>query len=109
MSLFNPLFLANRNGIPRIEATGVNVSTTAVTYTFQRNAFYNRNFAGLILFKLPAYAAPATAVPIIFDTDGEQQTVTTLDGVTVTSAELNKSGIYLAFYDGSILQLLTGI
>lgn len=109
MSLFNPLFLANRNGIPRIEATGVNVSATTVTYTFQRNAFYNRNFAGLILFKLPAFTAPATAVPIIFDTDGEQQTVTTLDGVVVTSAELNKSGIYLAFYDGSILQLLTGI
>lgn len=109
MSLYNPLFLANRNGIPRIEATGVNVSTTAVTYTFQRNAFYNRNFAGLILFKLPAYAAPTTAVPIIFDTDGEQQTVITLDGIAVTSAELNKSGIYLAFYDGSILQLLTGI
>lgn len=109
MSLYNPLFLANRNGIPRIEATGVNVSATAVTYTFQRNAFYNRNFAGLILFKLPAFTAPATALPIIFDTDGEQQTVTTLDGVAVTSAELNKSGIYLAFYDGSILQLLTGI
>lgn len=109
MSLYNPLFLANRNGIPRIEATGVNVSTTAVTYTFQRNAFYNRNFAGLILFKLPAYTAPTTAVPIIFDTDGEQQAVITLDGVAVTSAELNKSGIYLAFYDGSILQLLTGI
>lgn len=109
MSLFNPLFLANRNGIPRIEATGVNVNTTAVTYTFQRNAFYNRNFAGLILFKLSAYTAPATAVPIIFDTDGEQQAVTTLDGAAVTSAELSKSGIYLAFYDGSILQLLTGI
>lgn len=109
MSLFNPLFLANRNGIPRIEATGVSVNTTAVTYTFQRNAFYNRNFAGLILFKLPAYTAPATAVPIIFDTDGEQQAVTTLDGAAVTSAELSKSGIYLAFYDGSILQLLTGI
>ena len=109
MSLFNPLFLANRNGIPRIEATGVNVNTTAVTYTFQRNAFYNRNFAGLILFKLPAYTAPATAVPIIFDTDGEQQAVTSLDGAAVTSVDLNKSGIYLAFYDGSILQLLTGI
>lgn len=109
MSLYNPLFLANRNGIPRIEATGVNVNTTAVTYTFQRNAFYNRNFAGLILFKLPAYTAPATAVPIIFDTDGEQQAVTSLDGAAVTSADLNKSGIYLAFYDGSILQLLTGI
>lgn len=109
MSLFNPLFMANRNGIPRIEATGVNVSTTAVIYSFQRNAFYNRNFAGLIIFKLPAYTAPSTSVPIIFDTDGEQQSVTTLSGAAVTSAELNQSGIYLAFYDGTTLQLLTGI
>ena len=101
--------MANRNGIPRIESTGVNVSATAVTYSFQRNAFYNRNFAGLILFKLPAYTAPSTADPIIFDTDGEQQTVTTLNGVVVTSAELNQSGVYLAFYDGNTLQLLTGV
>lgn len=109
MSLFNPFFLANRNGIPRIEATGVNVTTSAVVYSFNRNAFYNRNFAGLILFKLPAYTAPATAVPVIFDTDGEQQNVTTLNGVNVTSTELNQSGVYLAFYDGNILQFLTGV
>lgn len=109
MPLFNPLILANRNGIPRLEATGVNVSTTAVTFTFQRNAFYNRNFAGLIIFRLPAYTAPATAVPIIFDTDGESQAVTTLGGAAVTSADLNLSGIYLAFYDGNVLQFLTGV
>lgn len=109
MSLFNPFFMANRNGIPRIEATGVSVSTTAVVYSFQRNAFYNRNFAGLIIFRLPAYTAPTTAVPIIFDTDGEQQAVTTLGGAPVTSAQLNQSGVYLAFYDGSTLQLLTGV
>lgn len=109
MSLLNPFIMANRNGIPRIEATGVNVSTTSVTFNFQRNAFYNRNFAGLIIFRLPAYTAPTTAVPIIFDTDGESQTVTTLNGVVITSAELNKSGIYLGFYDGNILQLLTGV
>lgn len=109
MGLSNPFILANRNGIPRLEATGVNISTTAVTFTFQRNAFYNRNFAGLILFKLPAYTAPATAVPVIFDTDGDSQTVTTLNGIAVTSADLNQSGIYLAFYDGSVLQFLTGV
>lgn len=109
MSLFNPFFMANRNSIPRIESTGVSISTTAVIYSFQRNAFYNRNFAGLIIFKLPAYTAPSTSVPIIFDTDGEQQAVTTLNGAAVTSAELNQSGIYLAFYDGNTLQLLTGI
>lgn len=109
MSLFNPFIMANRNGIPRIEATGVNVSTTSVTFSFQRNAFYNRNFAGLIIFRLPAYTAPATDVPIIFDTDGDSQIVTTLNGVAITSADLNKSGIYLGFYDGNILQLLTGV
>jgi hypothetical protein len=109
MSLYNPFIMANRNGIPRIEATGVNVGTTAVTYSFQRNAFYNRNFAGLIIFRLPAYTAPAAAVPVIFDTDGESQVVTTLGGVPVTSAELNQSGIYLGFYDGNVLQLLTGV
>ena len=111
MPLFNPFIMANRNGIPRIEATGVNVSTTAVavTFSFQRNAFYNRNFAGLIIFRLPAYTAPATAVPVIFDTDGESQAVTTLGGAAVTSAELNQSGIYLGFYDGNTLQLLTGV
>lgn len=109
MSLFNPFIMANRGGIPRIEATGVNVSTTAVTFSFQRHAFYNRNFAGLIIFRLPAYTAPTAAVPVIFDTDGESQPVITLGGVAVTSAELNKSGIYLGFYDGNTLQILIGI
>lgn len=109
MPLFNPFTMANRDGIPRIEATGVNVSTTAVTYSFQRNAFYNRNFVGLIIFRLPAYTAPTTAVPVIFDTDGESQAVTTVGGTAITSAELNQSGVYLGFYNGSTLQLLTGI
>ena len=101
--------MANRNGIPRIEATGVTVNADNIVYSFQPNAFFNRNFAGLILFKLPSYTAPSTAVPIIFDTDGKSQSVTTLNGVSVTSGQLNEAGVYLAFYDGSTLQLLTGI
>lgn len=109
MTLFNPFFMANRNGIPRVEATGVTVNTNNVVYSFQPHAFLNRNFAGLILFKLPSYTAPTTAVPIVFDTDGTSQAVTTLNGVAVTSADLNESGVYLGFYDGNTLQLLTGI
>lgn len=107
--LVNPFIMANRNGIPRIEATGVNITITAVTFNFQRNAFYNKNFAGLIIFKLPSYDAPTTAVPVVFNTNGEQQEVTTYGEVQVTSAMLNKAGIYLAFYDGTTLQILTGI
>lgn len=109
MSLYNPFYMANRGGIPRIEATGVTVNTNNVVYNFQPHAFLNRNFAGIIILKLPAYTAPATAVPVIFDTDGVSQAVTTLNGVAVTSADLNEAGIYLAFYDGNTLQMLTGI
>lgn len=47
MPLFNPFILANKNGIPRIEATGVNISTTAVTFTFQKNAFIIGTLLGL--------------------------------------------------------------
>ena len=63
----------------------------------------------MIIFKLPAFTAPTTAVPIVFDTNGKSVSVTTLNGANVTSAELNESGIYLAFYDGTVLQLLTGV
>lgn len=109
MSLFNPFIMANRNGIPRIEATDVMVTSNSVVFNFQQNAFDNHNFAGLIIFKLPAYTAPVTPVPIIFNTDGKSQQVTYIGSVDVTSTELNKSGIYIGFYDGNILQLLTGL
>lgn len=109
MTIVNPYIFANRQGIPRLEATEVVVNTTNVTYSFKNHPFLNSNFAGLIIFKLPAFTAPTTAVPIVFDTNGKTVNVTTLNGANITSADLNKSGIYLAFYDGTILQLLTGV
>ena len=109
MPPISPFIWSNRNGIPRLEATSVEVTTTAVVYNFNPHRFLNTNWAGLILFKLPSYTAPATAVPILFNTNGTSKDVNTLEGNMVTSAELNKSGIYLAYYDGNNLQLLTGI
>lgn len=109
MAVVNPYIFANRQGIPRLEATGVSVNTNNVVYSFKNHPFLNGNFAGLIIFKLPAFTAPTTAVPIVFDTNNKSVDVTTLNGANVTSAELNQSGIYLAFYDGTVLQLLTGI
>lgn len=109
MSLINPFTMANRNGIPRIEATGVTVSDSAVTFSFQKNAFYNRAFSGLLILKLIAFTVPTTAVPILFNTNGASQTVLGLNGEALTSANLNQSGIYLAFYDGDAFQILTGV
>lgn len=109
MVAFSPFIWSNRNGIPRLEATSVDITSSAVIFNFNPHRFLNTNWAGLILFKLPSYTAPATPVPIIFNTNGTSKDVDTLGGTAVTSAELNKSGIYLAYYDGVNLQLLTGI
>lgn len=103
MILLNPYVYANRNGIPRLEANSVNVGTTNVTFT--PHSFLNKAYSGLILFKLPGFTAPTTAVPIVFNTNGKD--LTTLGGAAVTSATLNQAGIYLAYYENNTLQLLS--
>ena len=107
MILLNPYVYANKNGIPRLEANSVNVSTSNVTFTFTPHNFLNKAYSGLVLFKLPGFTAPTPAVPIVFNTNGKDQDLTTLDGDAVTSATLNKAGIYLAYYENNTLQLLS--
>lgn len=106
MAVINPYILANRQGIPRLEATGVTVSTTAATFSFNPHRFLNEPYCGLLIVKLPAYTAPATAVPIVFSTNGKTQTVTTYGGTTVTSSDVNEAGVYLFFYENGTLQLM---
>lgn len=108
-TLLNPFIWANKGGIVRLEATGVTVGTDSVTFSFQPHNFLNYPYSGLILFKLPSYTAPTTAVPVVFSTNGRTQAVTAIGGDAVTSAELNESGIYLAYYENGTLQLLTGL
>jgi len=69
-TLINPFIWANKGGIVRLEATGVAVGTDNVTFSFQPHGFLNYPYSGLILFKLPSYTAPTTAVPVIFSTNG---------------------------------------
>lgn len=73
---------------------------------FRFSIFIFSNFSGLILVKLPKYTAPTTAVPIVFNTNGKTQALTTYDGVAVTSADLNTAGIRLAYYENGTLQLI---
>lgn len=109
MNVLNPFIWSNKGGIVRLEATSVNVGTSAVTFNFQSHRFLNAPYSGLILFKLPSYTAPSTAVPIVFNTDGKEQAVSTVNGEDVTSANLSGSGIYLAYYENGTLQILTGL
>jgi len=103
MALLNPFIWSNKGGIPRLEATSVSVGTSNVTFSFQPHNFLSVPYSGLILFKLPSYTAPTTAVPVVFNTNGKTQAVTTINGEEVTSAELNGSGIYLAYYENGTL------
>lgn len=104
-----PFIFSNRNGIPRLEAKSVNITADAVTYTFNPHRFLNTNYNGLILFKLPSYTAPTTAVPIIFNTNGNTINLTNIGGANITSAELSSAGIYLTYYENGVLQILTGV
>lgn len=104
--ILSAYYYANKRGIPRLEANNVTVSTDAVTFNFTEHNYLNVPYSGLVLFKLPSYTAPSTAVPIVFNTNGKTQNLTTLGGDSVTSSDLNKSGIYLAYYENSVLQLL---
>lgn len=107
--ILNAYYYANKRGIPRLESNSVTVSTDAVTFNFTEHNYLNIPYSGLVLFKLHSFTAPTTAVPIVFNTNGKTQALTTLGGDAVTSDALNKSGIYLAYYENSVLQLLTGI
>ena len=51
MAILNPFTTANKQGIPRIETSGVAVSTTAVTYSL-RNANFGRPWNGLVAVKV---------------------------------------------------------
>ena len=61
MILLNPYFYANKQGIPRLEAETVTLTTDAATFNFSNHKYLNLPYSGLILFKLPSFTAPSTA------------------------------------------------
>lgn len=107
--IMTPLRYSNRNGFPCIESIGANLTTTGLTYTFNRHPFVNNYFYGGLFVKLNGTpTAPSTAVPVYFLTqNGPTTEVLNKAGVAMTTADI-ADGIYLAFYDRDTnkLQLL---
>lgn len=97
----NPYILANSQGIPRLKATGVTVTTTEVRFSFVNHRFLNFPFVGKLLFKLPAIPAGTTeTLPVVFSTNGNTQTAVSYEtGETLTVADVTRAGIYDAIYD----------
>lgn len=97
----NPHILANTQGIPRLRATGVTVTTTEVRFSFQNHRFLSYPFVGKLLFKLPAIpVGTAETLPIVFSTNGNNQSaINYTTGETLTVADVARAGIYDAIYD----------
>lgn len=106
-----PYQMINTRGIATIESTGVNVSTTAVTFTFNSDSPMPTPFRGLLVVKL-AQAIPAgttATLPIVFSsTRNGDQNVTTYNGINLTVAGIPGTGVYLFYYDriSNVLQLI---
>ena len=102
-------FMANINGIPRIESTGVVVGTDSVVFNFRSHNYIRGPFNGLVLVRLnQAIPAGTTAtLPIVFNS-GNAQPVTTYDGEDLTVADIAGTGVYLFYYDSAsaTLQLI---
>lgn len=102
-------FMANINGIPRIESTGVVVGTDSVVYNFRSHNYIRRPFNGLVLVRLnqPIPTGTTATLPIVFNS-GNAQPVTTYGGEELTAADITGTGVYLFYYDSAsgTLQLI---
>ena len=75
MAFISPFIMANKNGIPRLESTGVTVGATNVRFSFRNHPFLSAPFSGLILFRLaqPIPSGTTGTLPVVFDTNGATQ------------------------------------
>lgn len=108
-----PYNFVNKRGIPALRSASVEVTTVNVVFTFTPHAFANIWGEGLVIINLAQAIPTGTTgtLPLVFETNGVQQAVTTYGGGAVTVADFTGTGVYLFFYDKSsnILQLMTGV
>lgn len=110
MAMINPFILANKQGIPQLEATGVtsDATTTTVTYSFAPHRFVNAPYNGLIAFKLPERPSGTSTYSIRFTSPNGGSVQLQSKAGAATGANIPGAGIYVAYYDYStgLLQLI---
>ena len=82
MAILNPFTTANKQGIPRIETSGVAVSTTAVTYVKVSQA-------------VPTGTTGTLPVQI------NNQPLTGLGGNAITASDITGVGVLLCWWESS--------
>ena len=112
MAIINPFIKVNAGGIPRLQAESTSISGNDVTYDFHNHRFLNYPYAGLLIFKLPAVTAAASAGDVYFTTSNDNKTqVYDYSGNAVKSNDANiaKGGVFIGWYSNDQLLLLTGV
>lgn len=105
-----PFNFANRNGIPMIESSSIEVTDTNVVIRIPDRAFRFLNGTGLILFRLNTEITNTT-LPIIFSSNNFTQPLTIVGGEAATGANIAGIGIYLIYYakNANTMQLVTTV
>lgn len=105
-----PYQYINRNGIPTLKSTSVQVNgTSSVDFVFDAD-IYTRPYRGLILVYLAQQIPTGTTatLPIRLLFESTSSTITTYDNAEYTVGDFNGAGVYLLYCDQrtDTLQLL---
>lgn len=105
-----PFNFANRNGLPMIESSSVEVTDTNVVINIPDRAFRFLNGTGLILFRLNTEITNTT-LPILFSSNSFTQPLTVVGGAAANGTNIADVGIYLIYYakGANTMQLLTTV
>lgn len=102
-------YSANRGGIPRVESESVSVSSTEVTFTFNSDVSFSKNYSGLVLVKINQSLPTdtTTTLPIAFTSKVEgTKVLNTHNDENLTVADWKGTGIYLVYYGNGSIQML---
>lgn len=112
MAILNPWTTANKQGIPRIETTGVSVGTTVVSYSTNTNELFMQPFNGLVAIKIaqPYPTGTTTTLPVTIN----NQPIVGWGGIALTITDITagtNTGILLCWWESSTgtLQLINGL
>ena len=102
-----PFNFANRNGIPMIESSSVNITDTNVIINIPNRAFRFLNGTGILLFRLNTEITN-TSLPILFSSNSFTQPLTNVGGTATTGTDISLPGVYEIYYDknANLMQLL---
>lgn len=109
----NPFTYVNRRGIADVASVSVRVTADNVVFSFPNHAFLTAWYKGLVLVHLNQDVPAGTTgtLPVLFETNGATQALTTYGGDAVTAADITGTGVYQFYFDRqtNVLQLMNHI